>query len=81
MSYLAGITKFMKRRYGAASTELFTVAEMDEFLKTQELTFIALFEKGSDVETFFLGYADEFKEEHRFGHSSAAEVLSKYNKT
>lgn len=70
----------MKRRYGAASTELFTLAAMEEFLKTQELTVIALFEKGNELETFFLKYADNFKEDYRFGHCSATEVLLKYNK-
>lgn len=80
LPYLAGIAKFMKRRYGAASTELFTSAAMEEFLKTETLTVVALFEKGSELETFFLKYADNFKEDYRFGHSSAAEVLSKYNK-
>lgn len=68
----------MKRRYGAASTELFTLAEVEEFLKSQELTIIATFEKGSDLGTFFLTYADDFKDDYRFGHSSAAEVLAKY---
>lgn len=79
MSFLAGIAKFMKRRYGAASTELFTLADVDEFLKTQELTVIAFFVKGNDFETFFLRFAEDFKEDYRFGHCSAAEVLSKYS--
>lgn len=70
----------MKRRYGVASTELFTSTEIEEFLKTQELTVIAFFEKGNDFENFFLKYADNFQEDYRFGHCSAADVLSKYNK-
>lgn len=76
---LAGIAKFMKARYGAASTELSTLAELDEFLQDEESSVVGLFEKGSDIETFFLKYADHFKEDHRFGHSTATEVLSKYN--
>lgn len=70
----------MKRRYGIASAELFTLTEIEEFLETQESTVIAFFEKGNDFETFFLEYADNFQDDYRFGHSSAAEVLSKYNK-
>lgn len=75
----AGIAKFMKTRYGAASTELSTLTEFEEFLKYPESALIAFFEKGNDIETFFLKYADHYRGEYRFGHSSAAEVLSKYN--
>lgn len=75
----ADIAKFMKSRYGAASTELFTLTEIEKFLTAPESAVIALVEKGNDLETFFLDYADHFKDEYRFGHSSAADVLSKFN--
>ncbi|KAJ6634711.1 Protein disulfide-isomerase A3 [Pseudolycoriella hygida] len=74
-----GIVRFLKTRYGIASTELFTVAEVEKFLNTREPAVIGFFEKGSDIETFFKEYAEELQVDYRFGHSSASEVLSKYN--
>ncbi|XP_037050893.1 protein disulfide-isomerase A3-like [Bradysia coprophila] len=75
----AGIAKFMKTRYGVASTELLTLAETEEFLKAKEPTILAFFEKGNDLETFYFKYAGHFTGDYRFGHSSADEVFSKYN--
>lgn len=69
----------MKTRYGIASTELFTLADTEEFLKAKEPTIFGFFEKDSDIETFFFKYAEHFTGDYRFGHSRADEVFSKYN--
>lgn len=78
-TFQAGIIKFMKTRYGVASTELFTLADTEEFLKAKEPTIFGFFEKDSDIETFFFKYAEHFTGDYRFGHSRADEVFSKYN--
>lgn len=68
----------MKAQTGPASKDLLTVAEVEEYLKAQETTILGFFQKETDLKTVFNKYADKFREKLRFGHSSAADVLTKY---
>lgn len=71
----------MKTNYGPPSTELLTLADVEEFLNVQEAAVIGFFETETDLKTMFRGYADLYKQDYRFGHSAAADVLSKYQET
>lgn len=78
------MVKYLKSRYGVASTELRTLDEIEEFLKVpEESAIIGFFEKGGEgdkIKSLFERFADHYKADYRFGHSNSAEVLSKYNK-
>ncbi len=71
----------MKAQTGPASKDLLTVADIEDYLNVQETTVVGFFAKETDLKGVFLKYADKFREKLRFGHSSAADVLKKYEQT
>lgn len=82
MSLSASFAKFLRNNYGPPSTELFTLADIEDLLKIQEeATIIGFFESESDLKTLYFEYADLNKRDYRFAHTSAVDVLAKYKET
>lgn len=77
----AGIVKYMRAQVGPASRDLLTLEALDNFLAVPEAAVVGLFKKETDLKGVFLKYADKMREKLRFGHSSAAPVLEKYDET
>lgn len=77
----AGIVKYMKAQTGPASRELKSLAELEKYLSAQETTIVGLFAKDSALKSVYLKFADKNREKLRFGHSSAADALKKYDET
>lgn len=73
----AGIVKYMRAQVGPASKDLLTVAAFDTFLKVPDSAVLGFFAKESDMKATFLKFSDSHREQYRFGHSTAAEVLAK----
>lgn len=71
----------MRAQTGPASKELNSLDELVKYLQVQETTLIGFFEKDSALKATFLKYADKYREKQRFGHTSAADALKKYELT
>lgn len=69
----------MKAQTGPASKELNTLAELEKYLQAQETTLVGFFEKDSPLKANFQKYAEKYREKQRFGHTSAADALKKYD--
>jgi len=77
---VGAIVKFMKAQVGPASKELKSVKDVEAFIAKDEVSIIGFFESetGSDAEAY-LKFADKYKDTYRFGHSTAKDVLKKYD--
>lgn len=76
-----GIVKYMRSHVGPSSKELNTIAEIEKYLAADEHSIIGFFEKESKLKDSFLKVADTDRDRFRFGHSSAKEILDKYQFT
>lgn len=79
--FAAGIVKYMRAQTGPASKELNSLAELEKYLQAQETTLIGFFDGESALKSVFNKYADKYREKQRFGHTSAADALKKYDVT
>lgn len=77
----AGLVKYMRAQVGPASKDLLTVQAFEDFLKVPDSAVIGFFEKETDLKGVFLKFSDSHREQYRFGHSSAADVLTKAGQT
>lgn len=71
----------MRAQVGPASKDLLTVQAFNDFLKVPDSAVIGFFEKETDTKAVFLKFSDSHREQYRFGHSSAADVLTKAGQT
>lgn len=74
----AGIVSYMKKISGPSSKEIKDLASMEKFLSHENAGIVGFFESDSTLKTEFLKGAGEMRDNYRFGHTSAADVLEKY---
>lgn len=73
----AGLVKYMRAQVGPASKDLLTVDAFEAFLKVPDAAIVGFFAQESDTKALFLKFADSHREQYRFGHSTASDVLAK----
>jgi len=74
----AGIIKYMRAQAGPAAKELKSDSDIKSFINKDESVVVGFFEEESKLKEVFLKLADKLRENVMFGHSSNADVLSRY---
>ncbi|EFA03047.1 protein disulfide-isomerase A3 [Tribolium castaneum] len=69
------IAKYMKAQVDGDSRELGSVAELEDFLSTDEVSVVGFFESDSYLKVVFFKVVDKMKHKIRFGHSTSEAVM------
>jgi protein disulfide isomerase family A protein 3 len=76
----AGIVSYMKKQSGPSSRELLSVEDAKAFLGDKDASVVGFFsEEGSDLEKAFMSAASSLREDFRFAHTRAEDVLKEYS--
>lgn len=75
----AGIVKYMRAQVGPSSKAIESTADLDKFLKNNDVGVIGFFEKESDLKGNFLKLANKLREKVRFAHTTNKDILKQYS--
>jgi protein disulfide isomerase family A protein 3 len=76
-----GIVKYMRGQVGPSSREIKNIAALEKFISNEEHSIIGFFESETKLKDSFQKVADTERDRYRFAHTSAKDVLEKYQFT